>query len=48
MAGKIQTIVYEQGLGIPFGQFAQPAAYRANLSGVIPSAIPLFWNIGKN
>ena len=48
VAGKIQTIVYEQGLGIPFGQFAQPAAYRANLSGVIPSAIPLFWNIGKN
>ncbi|MGY4802143.1 ABC transporter substrate-binding protein [Teichococcus aerofrigidensis] len=47
VAGQIQSIVYEQGLGIPFGQFAQPAAYRAVLSGVIPSAIPLFWNIEK-
>jgi peptide/nickel transport system substrate-binding protein len=47
VAGRIQAIVYEQGLGIPFGQFAQPAAYRAELQGLIPSAIPLFWNVEK-
>ena len=48
VAGRIQAIVYEQGLGIPFGQFAQPAAYRASLHGVIASAIPVFWNIEKD
>jgi peptide/nickel transport system substrate-binding protein len=47
VAGQIQTIVYEQGLGIPFGQFAQPAAMRANVTGLIPSAVPLFWNAEK-
>jgi len=45
--GQIQTIIYEQGLGIPFGQFAQPAATRANITGLIPSAIPVFWNVEK-
>jgi hypothetical protein len=29
------------------GQFAQPAANRANLSGLIRSAIPIFWNTEK-
>ncbi|MFC3126906.1 ABC transporter substrate-binding protein [Pseudoroseomonas globiformis] len=47
VAGQIQTIVYEQGLGIPFGQFAQPAAMRSNLGGLIPSAVPVFWNVEK-
>ncbi|EHL95319.1 ABC transporter, substrate-binding protein, family 5 [Acetobacteraceae bacterium AT-5844] len=47
VAGQIQTIIYEQGLGIPFGQFAQPAAMRANVTGLIPSAVPVFWNAEK-
>ncbi|ONG54282.1 substrate-binding protein [Pseudoroseomonas deserti] len=47
IAGQIQAIIYEQGLGIPFGQFAQPAAYRAVLEGLPNSAIPLFWNVTK-
>lgn len=47
VAGRIQAIVYEQGLGVPYGQFAQPAAHRANLAGLIPSAVPLFWNVEK-
>jgi peptide/nickel transport system substrate-binding protein len=47
VAGQIQTIVYEQGLGIPFGQFAQPAAMRASVTGLIPSAVPVFWNAEK-
>jgi len=47
IAAEIQTVMYDQAPGIPWGQFAQPAAYRANLRGLIPSAIPIFWNIEK-
>jgi peptide/nickel transport system substrate-binding protein len=47
IAADIQTIMYDQAPAIPWGQFAQPAAYRANLRGLIPSAIPIFWNIEK-
>jgi peptide/nickel transport system substrate-binding protein len=47
VAGQIQDITTSQAIAVPFGQFAQPAAYRANLTGVIPSAIPLFWNVEK-
>ena len=42
IAVEIQTVMYDQAPGIPWGQFAQPAAYRANLRGLIPSAIPIF------
>ena len=47
IAGEIQSIVYGEGLVVPFGQFAQPAAYRRSVTGLIPSAIPLFWNVAK-
>lgn len=47
IAGEIQGIVYSQGVAVPWGQFAQPAAYRATLRNMIPSAIPLFWNVEK-
>ncbi|MGL4287809.1 MAG: ABC transporter substrate-binding protein [Phreatobacter sp.] len=47
LADQIQAIMYEQAPGIPWGQFAQPAAYRANLRNLIPSAIPVFWNVDK-
>lgn len=47
IAGQIQSIVYGEGLVVPFGQFAQPAAYRANVTGLIASAIPVFWNVEK-
>ncbi|MBS7812738.1 ABC transporter substrate-binding protein [Roseococcus pinisoli] len=47
IAGQIQGIVYGQGMAVPWGQFAQPAAYRATLRNLIPSAIPLFWNVEK-
>jgi peptide/nickel transport system substrate-binding protein len=45
VASDIQTVMYDQAPAILWGQFAQPAAYRTNLRGVIPSAIPVFWNI---
>ena len=47
VTGRIQAIVYDQALAVPFGQFAQPAAYRTSLTGLIPSAIPLFWDVEK-
>jgi peptide/nickel transport system substrate-binding protein len=47
IAAEIQTVMYDQAAGIPWGQFAQPAAYRATLGGLIPSAIPIFWNVEK-
>jgi peptide/nickel transport system substrate-binding protein len=47
IAGEIQAVMYDQAPGIPWGQFAQPAAYRATLRGLIPSAIPVFWNVEK-
>ncbi|MCK8783160.1 ABC transporter substrate-binding protein [Roseomonas sp. NAR14] len=47
VADRIQAVVTAQAMGVPFGQFAQPAAYRANLTGLIPSAIPIFWQVEK-
>ncbi len=47
IVAQMQTIIYGQAMAIPFGQFAQPAAYRAQLDGLLPSAIPLFWNVAK-
>lgn len=47
IAGEIQGIVYEQAIAVPWGQFAQPAAHRVELRNLIPSAIPLFWNVEK-
>ena len=48
VADKIQAIVYRDSLGIPFGMLAQPAAYRANVTNLMPSALPIFWNVEKN
>jgi peptide/nickel transport system substrate-binding protein len=47
IASEIQAVMYDQVPAIPWGQFAQPAAYRANLHNLIPSAIPIFWNVKK-
>jgi peptide/nickel transport system substrate-binding protein len=47
IASEIQAVMYDQAPAIPWGQFAQPAAYRANLRNLIPSAIPIFWNVEK-
>lgn len=47
VAGQIQALVTGQALAATFGQFAQPAAFRTNVSNVIASAIPLFWQVEK-
>ncbi len=47
IAAQIQEIVYDRAMSVPWGQFAQPAAPRAQLRNLIPSAIPLFWSVEK-
>ncbi|WP_229681343.1 ABC transporter substrate-binding protein [Neoroseomonas lacus] len=47
LAAQMQEIIYGQGMAVPWGQFAQPAVHRVQLENLIPSAIPLFWNVGK-
>jgi len=47
IAAEIQSVIYHQAPGIPGRQFAQPAAYRADLRGLIPSAVLMFSNTEK-
>jgi peptide/nickel transport system substrate-binding protein len=32
---------------VPYGQFFQPVAFRANVTGVLESGMPVYWNIDK-
>jgi peptide/nickel transport system substrate-binding protein len=47
VADQISAVAYDLVPAVMWGQLAQPAAYRSNLRGVIPSAVPVFWNIEK-
>ncbi len=47
IAAELQEAVYESTPAVMWGQFAQPAAWRSTLKGVIPSSIPVFWNMEK-
>lgn len=47
IAGKVQARVYDQVIYVPLGQYRQPAAWRASLSGVVKAPIPVFWNMEK-
>lgn len=44
---QIQLRAYESLPYIPFGQFFQPIAFRKNVSGVLVSGTPVYWNIEK-
>jgi peptide/nickel transport system substrate-binding protein len=46
-AAKLANRAFEFLPYIPVGQFTTPTAYRANLSGLIPSPVPFLWNIAK-
>ena len=43
----IQEAVWEEVPYIPLGQFFQPIATRAGLSGILSSPFPIFWNVRK-
>jgi peptide/nickel transport system substrate-binding protein len=43
----LQTRLFEVVPYVNFGQWFQPMAWRSNLSGVLVSPVPFFWNIDK-
>ncbi|UCH49027.1 MAG: ABC transporter substrate-binding protein, partial [Betaproteobacteria bacterium] len=43
----LQTRLFEVVPYVNYGQWFQPMAWRANLSGVLVSPVPFFWNIEK-
>ena len=45
---KIQRQAMEMVNFVPLGQFFQPMATRANISGIQETLLPVFWNIDKN
>jgi len=47
IAAEIQTFDYESVPSVMWGQFTVPAAYRANLTGMIQSSFPMFWAVDK-
>ena len=49
IAANIQTVVYDQVIYVPLGQWRGVGAWRKSLSGVLDGpATPVFWNIDKS
>ncbi len=44
---KLQRRALEVVHFVPLGQFFQPVAFRANVTGMLETAIPVLWNIEK-
>lgn len=47
VVNDLQTRLFEVVPYINYGQWFQPMAWRSNLSGVLSSPVPFFWNIDK-
>jgi peptide/nickel transport system substrate-binding protein len=47
LAEQMQIQVFQDVPYIPLGQYFQPTAYQANLTGVLPGN-PVFWNIRRS
>jgi len=47
IAERVQTIVYDIVTFVPMGQMKSMTAFRANVSGLIESPVPVFWNVEK-
>ncbi|HEX7073004.1 MAG TPA: ABC transporter substrate-binding protein [Hyphomicrobiaceae bacterium] len=47
VAIKIQKHTLENVIYIPLGQYAAPQARSKKLTGMIPSPVPVFWNVDK-
>ena len=45
---ELQARLFEIVPYVNYGQWFQPMAWRKNLSGVLVSPVPFFWNIEKN
>jgi peptide/nickel transport system substrate-binding protein len=47
IAGQLQARAHENVSVVLLGQFASPAAYRAELQGVLEVGFPVLWNIQR-
>ena len=47
IANDMQAYAYDQVIYFPLGQFSRQSAWRKDLSGVVDSPIPIFWNMSK-
>lgn len=45
IAKKIQVLAYDTVAYVPLGMINLPVAFRNNVSGILPSALNLYWNI---
>ena len=47
LAEQIQVAFHDNVNYVIAGQFAAPAAWRSSLTGVVPFAFPVFWNVTR-
>ncbi|MDR5905737.1 ABC transporter substrate-binding protein [Franzmannia qiaohouensis] len=47
VARKLQVHTLDEVIYIPLGQYIMPQARRDNITDMIPSPVPVFWNIDK-
>jgi peptide/nickel transport system substrate-binding protein len=47
IARQLQTIAFEEVPYIPVGQWFQPIARRDDLTGILRSNLPIFWNVSR-
>jgi len=47
VAEKIQTHTLDEVLMVPLGQYTLPQARRNTLTGILPTPVPVFWNVEK-
>jgi peptide/nickel transport system substrate-binding protein len=47
MIDGIQKRGFESVPYVPLGQYFQPIAFRSNITGVLESGVPVYWNIEK-
>ena len=48
IAEQIQLLVWEEAPYFPLGQGFQPIARRTNITGIVKSPFPLFWNVRQS
>lgn len=48
VAQKLQAHTLDEVIYIPLGQYMMPQARRDSITDMIPSPVPVFWNVQKN
>ena len=47
VADRIQAAMYQNTPSVMWGQFTVPSAYRANVTNIVESSFPMFWQVEK-